>query len=124
MLVGLTICYLFMAGMVVYGNLRRLANVLFGMISLCFAVWSLGMVMFIGGENQSVMRLGAMLFYIAATWFAPLLVVFALKYPCEKRVDWRWIIVPIMTTAIVSGLIVGYPQFIINKDIKDKNYAN
>ncbi len=114
MLVGLTICYLFMAGMVVYGNLRRLANVLFGMISLCFAVWSLGMVMFIGGENQSVMRLGAMLFYIAATWFAPLLVVFALKYPCEKRVDWRWIIVPIMTTAIVSGLIVGYPQFIIN----------
>ena len=86
MLAILVVCYMLLAGVVVYGNLKRTANVLFGAILLCFAVWSLGMVVFIGGTDEVFVRAGAALFYLAATCFAPLLLVFALHYSRKKHV--------------------------------------
>ena len=62
MLAGLAICYLILAGLSLYGNTRRTANVLFSLIAVCFAVWSFGMALFIDGSNISKIRLGAKLF--------------------------------------------------------------
>lgn len=114
MLAILVVCYMLLAGVVVYGNLKRTANVLFGAILLCFAVWSLGMVVFIGGTDEVFVRAGAALFYLAATCFAPLLLVFALHYPRKKHVDWRWFVVLASTTAMLVVLIVFYPRLIID----------
>lgn len=124
MLVGLTICYLFLAGMVFYGNLRRTANVIFGLIAACFAFWSLGMALFVGGLNESTIRLGASLFYVAATCFAPLLFIFTLSYPCERRVDWRLGFAPVAVAAVTVALVLAYPDFIIEQIYYDSSGWN
>lgn len=121
MLAGLTICYLILAGLSLYGNTRRTANVLFSLIAVCFAVWSFGMALFMGGSSTSMMRLGAKLFYFAATCFAPLLLFFIVCYPRVRKIVRYAAIVPIVTTTIIAVLLALYPNFIITTIKLDSN---
>ena len=121
MLAGLAICYLILAGLSLYGNTRRTANVLFSLIAVCFAVWSFGMALFMDGSSTSMMRLGAKLFYFAATCFAPLLLFFIVCYPRVRKIVRYAAIVPIVTTTIIAVLLALYPNFIITTITLDSN---
>ncbi len=114
--------FLFLAAMVFYSNIHRMANVLFGLIALCFSLWSFGMVLFVDGHISQVVWFGAVLFYVGAALFAPLLLFFTINYHQKRTIKVRdWILTGIVTLPVLAMIIFDKNFIIIEPPIGNQS---
>lgn len=114
LLVAAALCYLFFALLTYQGRKKSLDNRLFSAICILFALWSLGIVWFIWASSSQQILWSAKLFYVAATWFGPLLTLFTVHYPKERKIPFLLTVFSISSAIFVSLAIVLVDNFLLN----------
>ena len=122
LLIICTIACLILASLIVFQEIRRASNILFVGICLCFAMWSLSIMVFLGSNNSSLVFFSAKVFYFAAGLFPVLLLLFALLFPKKYKHTSKITITFIgILGAIVAFFVIFAPQFIIIDTVVSKN---
>jgi signal transduction histidine kinase len=115
----LTICgvaSLILAVLVGFQDAKRLANLLFVGICLCFSLWSFGVMLFLQTDNASTALITAKAYYLAAGFFPALLLIFSLIYPTitSTKKPSRFTIGLVGLAGVsIAALVLFYPDFII-----------
>ncbi len=113
-LIFTSLASLFLAVLVSFQGLQRLSHFLFVCISVCFAVWHAGVLIFITTGSTETALLAAKVFYVAAGLFPPLLLAFVLIYPWTRRIVSRPVLVLLGVTGIaMASAVVFVPNFLI-----------
>lgn len=106
-----------LASIVGFQDSRRIANLLFVGISLCFGVWAFSVLLFLQTTDPFVAYLAAKTYYLAAGLFPALLLLFSLVYPkvpTEKHIS-PWVMGAIALVGVLVGvLVVAQPEFVIS----------
>lgn len=106
-----------LASIVGFQDSRRIANLLFVGISLCFGVWAFSVLLFLQTTDATVAYLSAKTYYLVAGLFPALLLLFSLVYPKapnEKQVS-SWVMGAIALVGLLVGaLVIAQPEFVVS----------
>ena len=106
-----------LASIVGFQDSRRIANLLFVGISLCFGIWAFSVLLFLQTTDAAVAYVAAKTYYLVAGLFPALLLLFSLVYPenpNKKRAS-LWVMGAIaLVGAIVGTLVVVQPEFVVS----------
>ncbi len=114
-----TVVSLVLMGFVLASS-RKLSNVVFAGIALCFAIWDASIAWFLTTSSSDEAAAAARAYYIAAGLFAALLMYFALIYPENRRVNRVTTSLILLGGVSVAILVLFYPGFIFSSVILDK----
>ena len=106
--------YVLLAFLTVLGNWRRLSNILFAIICLCFAFWTLGILQFVSTNDPAVALGYAQMYYVSAALFPALVLLFTLYYPRERKLP-SWIVAVVGVSALaMAACMIVEPHWMIN----------
>lgn len=111
-----------LAALVGFQDARKLANVLFVGISLCFALWAFTVLAFLQATDGFSALIAAKGFYLAAGIFPALLLLFTLVYP-KTAVPYKpsklttWLIATV--GVLVVFFVLTQPYFIVSNVVID-----
>lgn len=88
----------------------------FLVVSFCLAMWSIGLGLFLSATDIRTLDLASRIFYISATLFSPMLIIFAAYFQRSKisGIVAGWIRNMFVLTVIFSFYIALAPEFIID----------
>lgn len=114
LLVVSAIACLLLGGLVLFQDKSRFSNQLFSGICVCFAVWSVSILVFLGADSVTVGYVAAKVFYLVAAIFPCLLLLFALLFPNKERVTVATQALIGVVGAVMSLFIIFSPYFVID----------
>jgi len=85
-------------------------------VSLCLALWSVGLSMFLSTKDPGMLDLSSRIFYVSAALFSPLLIIFATYFQRSNvsRLSIGWVRIMGLSALAFSVYIVLAPEFIID----------